>query len=283
MNQPLDITIVIPMKNEARGLVSCLQAIGKNFVREIVIIDSNSSDGTQKIAIEHGVTVINFDWNGQYPKKRNWYLQNFKIVTTWVLFLDVDEIITEDFKEDLRKTLGQSPKEIVGYWLSYSIYFMGKRLKAGYPLNKLALFKFGAGYYEKIEEDHWSNLDMEIHEHPILNGKVGHIKSKIEHSDYKGIFHYINKHNEYARWEAKRVLVISQKNEVKKIWTWKQRVKYFFIQTPLLGPFYFLGSFFLMLGFLDGKRGFLLAVLKMSYFIQVYIYIQEFKNQTKHQ
>jgi hypothetical protein len=156
---------------------------------------------------------------------------------------------------------------------------MGKPLKGGYPLHKLALFKVGAGFYEKIEEDNWSKLDMEIHEHPILNGKLGIIKPKIDHCDYRSIYHYINKHNEYAKWEANRLVKDLSNKDFKHSLTWKQNIKYTLVQTPFIGPVYFLGSYFLMGGFLDGLRGFIFAVLKMAYFFQVYINIKEIKQK----
>ncbi len=65
-------------------------------------------------------------------------------------------------------------------------------------LKNLALFKPSAGAYERIDEESWSALDMEIHEHPILNGTTGIIKSQIEHQDFRGVTHYVAKHSEYA-------------------------------------------------------------------------------------
>ena len=275
-NNLLDITIVIPVKNDAIALDHCLHAIGKNFVKEIIVIDSGSLDDTMAVALKHQTTFINFIWDGHFPKKRNWFLLNHQPKTTWVLFLDADENLTEEFKNALRLVLS-SNSENVGYWLRYSIYFMGKPLKTGYPLHKLALFKVGAGLYEKIEEDNWSKLDMEIHEHPILKGKVGVIKPKIDHCDYRSIYQYVNKHNEYAKWEANRLFKDLTSKDFKQNFTWKQKLKYKLIQTPFIGLVYFLGSYIFMGGFRDGLRGLIFAVLKMAYFFQVYINIKEIK------
>lgn len=269
----LDLTIAIPARNEAKNLPGCLAAIGKELALNIVIIDSGSDDRTVEIARDFGAEVIAFTWNGQFPKKRNWYLRNFTPQTKWVLFLDADEYLTAEFKEELRIALHQD--EIVGFWLHYTIYFMGKKLKGGYPLKKLALFKVGAGEYEQIDEEQWSNLDMEIHEHPILEGKVGELKSKIDHQDFRGVSHYILKHNEYASWEASRFLKLSSSSESKQSWTWKQRLKYILMRSSIIGPVYFLGSFLFLGGFKDGARGFAFAILKMSYFTQIYCKIKE--------
>ncbi len=273
MLSPLDLTIALPVRNEERNLPGCLAAIGNNLAGRIVIIDSGSTDRTLEIAKEFGAEVVNFEWDGKFPKKRNWFLRNHPVTTKWVLFLDADEYLTEDFKNELRKAIVD--EERVGYWLSYTIYFLGKKLKGGYPLRKLALFKVGAGEYEKIDEDQWSKLDMEVHEHPVLEGKVGVIKSKIDHHDFRGVSHYVTKHNEYASWEAGRFLKTSGDPNISSKWTWKQRLKYRLMRSVFIGPVYFIGSFFLLGGFRDGARGWAFAVLKMSYFTQVYCKIRE--------
>jgi len=279
MQLPLDLTIAIPAKNEEQNLDRCIQSIGLDFASHIELIDSNSTDRTQEIAASYGLTVINFNWNGKFPKKRNWYLRNHLPKTKWVLFLDADECLTESFKSEVRARLDLENKS--GYWLNYSIYFMGKQLKGGYPLLKLALFQTAAGEYETIDEERWSNLDMEIHEHPILTGETGKIRSKIDHRDFRGVGHYMAKHIEYANWEAERYLKLLADVESVKNWTWKQKLKYRLIGSLWLGPIYFLGSFFLMSGFKDGSRGFAFAILKMSYFCQIYCKIKEQKLMAK--
>jgi glycosyltransferase involved in cell wall biosynthesis len=281
MATTLDLTIAIPVRNEERNLPDCLKAIGTDLARHIVIIDSGSTDQTIPIARNLGLEVVNFTWNGHFPKKRNWFLRNYPLNTKWIFFLDADEYLTEEFKTELRRVLAQDDK--VGYWLSYTIYFLGKQLKGGYPLRKLALFRVGAGEYEQIDEDQWSKLDMEVHEHPLLEGEVGIISSKIDHQDFRGVSHYISKHDEYAGWEAARFLDAASTNTNKKAsakWTWKQRIKYRLMQSVLIGPVYFCGSFFLLGGFRDGARGLAFAILKMSYFTLIYCKIRE-KKETK--
>jgi glycosyltransferase involved in cell wall biosynthesis len=268
----LDLTIAIPVRNEAINLPGCLAAIGSDLASYIVIIDSGSTDTTVAIAQKAGVKVINFVWNGQFPKKRNWFLQHHAPTTKWVLFLDADEYLTDSFKTELRSALQDESSHKVGYWLSYTIYFLGKQLKGGYPLRKLALFRVGFGEYEHINEKEWSQLDMEVHEHPVLQGEVGTLNSKIDHQDFRGVSHYVMKHNEYAAWEAARFL---KTQRIAPHWTWKQRLKYRFMRSIWIGPAYFFGSFLFLGGFRDGARGLAFAILKMSYFTQIYCKIRE--------
>ncbi|MGV3558414.1 glycosyltransferase family 2 protein [Larkinella arboricola] len=278
MIEPLDLTIAIPVKNEEKNLAICLASIGPDLARNIVVIDSGSTDRTREIARQYGAEVVDFVWNGQFPKKRNWYLRNHTPPTKWVMFLDADEFLTDKFKAELRQALKREDK--VGYWLRYTIYFMGKPMKGGYFLHKLALFKVGAGEYERIDENQWSKLDMEVHEHPVLEGEIGTIKSKIDHQDMRGISYYVTKHNEYSSWEAARFLKMSKDTQSVNKWSWMQRVKYGLMRTPLLGPAFFFGSFFLMGGFRDGSRGFAFALLKMAYFTQMYCKIRELSEET---
>lgn len=276
MVSELDLTIAIPVLNEERNLPGCLAAIGKGLASKIVLLDSGSTDSTCSIAEKFGAQVVDFKWDGKFPKKRNWFLRNYQLTTKWILFIDADEYLTENFKKEMRECLDRDDK--VGYWLSYTVYFLGEQLKGGYPLRKLALFRVGAGEYERIDEDQWSKLDMEVHEHPILQGETGVIKSKIDHQDFRGVSHYVIKHNEYASWEAGRFIKMADDHNIISKWTWKQRLKYRLMKSVLIGPAYFCGSFFLLGGFRDGARGWAFAVLKMSYFTQVYCKIRESKN-----
>ena len=117
----LDLTIVIPIKNEAVHLPHCLEAIGNGWAKEVVVIDSDSKDESVSIANKYGVKVIPFSWNGQYPKKRNWFLLQHTPTTKWVLFLDADEVITPDFKKEVEdKLISDLPCN--GYWLRYTNY-----------------------------------------------------------------------------------------------------------------------------------------------------------------
>lgn len=272
------LTIVIPTFNEEKHIAACIAGISNDFAKKIFVVDSNSSDNTAKIAKSMGAEVIYFEWNGKFPKKRNWFLKNHKIDSKWVLFLDADEIITKNFKVEVERVLSYTTHK--GFYLSYTNYFLGKKLKGGFKMMKLALFQVNAGLYEKIEEDYWSNLDMEVHEHPIINGSIGYIKSAIDHKDFNGIYRYINKHNEYSSWEALRYINLSQKDKKSLQWNWRQKIKYKLIKNPISSIFYFIGQYLLMGGFKDGLPGLFFAIFKASYYTQVSSKIYEIKNNT---
>lgn len=298
-----DVTVVIPVKNEATNLPVCLARL-EGFGR-IVVVDSGSSDETCVIAREAGAEVMAFHWNGKFPKKRNWVLRTYAFTTEWVLFLDADEFVSETFKAELADVLQDT--ECVGFWLNYERWFLGKQLRHGDEFNKLALFRVGAGAYERIEENQWSALDMEIHEHPVLDGKIGEMSAPIEHNEYRGLHHYIAKHNEYASWEAARYLQLSKrpeggdlsaegeslgtssrssgisnlKSQVSGLkyqvsgLTPRQQAKYRHIAKWWAAPVYFIRGYIFKGGFLDGAVGFHFALGKAIYFYQIRLKIKE--------
>ncbi len=269
----LNLTIAIPTKNEEKNIGICLKAIGNNFAKSITVIDSDSTDKTVNIAAEFGAEIKIFNWNGKYPKKRNWYLENHKPQTEWVLFLDADEVITDKFKKELIDLLPKTKHE--AFELTYTRYFLGKKLCGGYPLKKTALFKVGDIRYEYINENNWSKCDMEVHEHPQVYGSVGWIKSAIDHRDERGIESYINKHNEYASWEANRIFEArNDKGEFEKKGI-KKRIKYIILSSYFSGIVFFLGSYIFMNGWRDGKKGVAFALLKAGYFTQIYCKLKE--------
>ena len=266
----IPVSVVIPVKNEEKNLSRCLGLL-EDF-DEVIVVDSYSTDNTPQIVGQFGRKLVEFKWNGKFPKKRNWTLRNIPLRNEWVFFLDADEFITEDFK---KKLVGKiSDTHYVGFWVHYVNDFMGKTLRHGAVMPKLPLFRVGAGEYEHIEEDYWSHLDMEVHEHPILKGEVGEIKSPIIHCEFRGLTHYIQKHNEYSSWEANRFL--QMKDNRGKL-TYRQRIKYQLIDTWLLGPLYFIYSYIYKLGFLDGRAGFIYAAYKMQYFFNVKAKIEELR------
>jgi glycosyltransferase involved in cell wall biosynthesis len=275
-----NITIVIPVKNEAKNLLRCIEAV--RSMGSVVVVDSGSTDETQAVAKAAGAEVLNFQWDGQFPKKRNWTLRNYSFKTEWVLFLDADEFVSPEFIQELQTAIQSTAH--VGFWLNFSNFFMGQQLRGGDAFRKLALFRVGAGEYEKIDEDNWSHLDMEVHEHPVLEGSIGEISAPIEHNDFRGLKHYIAKHNEYSSWEAARYLRLAgcEGEKVGRFegqeWenlTARQKKKYRNLAKWWFAPAYFMVSYFLKKGFIDGAVGFHFSLLKAVYFYQIRLKIRE--------
>lgn len=276
--KPLPVSICIPVKNEAVNLPACLAALSD--FDEVVVVDSGSTDDTVKLAQEAGATVLSFEWNGQFPKKRNWALRNHAFKHPWVLFLDADERMNDGFVAELRKVLAETTH--VGFWISFTNWFMGAPLHHGDVFHKLALLKVGAGEYERFPEDAWSKLDMEVHEHPVLQGSTGDLKTRLEHQDYRGLKSYLGKHNEYSSWEANRYVWLETAGpDAWAALNGRQRFKYRALDRWWLAWLYWAVSLWLKKGFLDGWNGFRFAQMKRRYFKEIRLKIQEIRRTGK--
>lgn len=256
------LTIVIPVKNEEKNLPECLEKI-KDF-SHVVVVDSGSTDATCEIAERYGREVVQFIWNGQFPKKRNWLLRNYKFQTPWVLFLDADERISKAQIQELEGVLATTKHDALIMYMDN--WFMGRVLRYGDSPRKTNMLRLGTGEYERIEEKNWSKMDMEVNEHLIVKGTVGTLKNHLEHYDKRLLTSYFAKHNEYSSWEAHRYLELTDYSQQ----TWRQKVKYRLIYRNRLFPFvYFIVSYICKGGFLDGNAGFYFTVNRMFYFYQI--------------
>lgn len=271
---PLPISVCIPVLNEERNLGPCLRSLEGRF-DDVVVVDSGSTDATRSIAAAGGAQLIDFRWNGEFPKKRNWALRNHPFRHPWILFLDADERLTPQVIVELERTIPGS--RCAGYWLSFANWFMGRPLRHGDVFRKLALFRRDAGEYERFPERWWSHLDMEVHEHPVLEGEVGTFEAALEHHDYRDLDHYLAKHNAYSTWEANRFRWL-QSTDDPGVWqalTRRQRFKYQNLDRWWLSWLYFAASYFGKLGFLDGWAGWTFARLKSRYFDDIRLKILE--------
>jgi glycosyltransferase involved in cell wall biosynthesis len=276
-SQPPDIpvTVVVPVKNEECNLGRCLAALAR--FAEVVVVDSGSVDRTREIAQSAGARFLEFDWDGRYPKKRNWVLLNHVLANAWVLFLDADELVNDRFCDEVAAAITVGRHN--GYLLNYTNYFLGRRLTYGVPQRKLALIRVGTGCYERIEEESWTGLDMEVHEHPVVEGSLGEIRAPIEHNDFGGLDKFLDRHRDYARWEARRFLLLERQSAIgHPALTPRQRFKYRHLARWWYPWFYFLYAYVVRLGFMDGAGGFQYAFYKAWYFLTVQLMIRELRD-----
>lgn len=200
------VSVLIPTLNEAGNIRDCIRSVA--FADEVVLIDSRSSDGTVEIAESMGARVEHFEWNGQFPKKKNWALENVKWRNEWILILDADERITPALAREISRHVRSSKKE--GFYINRRFMFMGKWLRhcGYYPSWNLRLLRQCAGRYEKLEElGDTKSGDNEVHEHIILNRgesreTTGWCRHDMLHFAYPDIATWIEKHNRYSNWEA---------------------------------------------------------------------------------
>ncbi len=272
----LPVTVILPVKQEPAQIAELLPLL-EPFER-VVVVESTDDLQTRELTAKHGVDFRIFTWQGGYPKKRTWATRTCDITTPWILFLDADERPTPGFFDELRRTLPSTAA--AGFWLRYDTVFLGRRLRFGVPQRKLALMRTGAGAYEAIDDPGWTDLDMEVHEHLVIDGVVGGIHAPLVHLDCKTIDAYVRRHNAYATWEARRHAALTNASHGRRRLTVRQRVKYRLVGSAVFPLIYFGLQYLLRLGFLDGGLGLRFALLKTGYFAEVGAKIAEQRYRT---
>ena len=134
------LSVIVPVKNEASNLARCLRSIA--WADQVFVVDSNSTDATGDIAREHGAEVVQFAFNGRWPKKKNWALENLPFQHPWILILDADEELLPDAEFEIEAIVSDPTHTVNGYWINRRFMFMGNWLRhAYYPNWNLRLFR----------------------------------------------------------------------------------------------------------------------------------------------
>jgi glycosyltransferase involved in cell wall biosynthesis len=261
------VSILIPIRNEAANLPRSLESV--SWADEIFVVDSQSTDGSQRICEEFGAQVVQFHFNGTWPKKKNWALENLPFKNEWVFILDADEVLPREAEEEFRRVVyGDTSSS--GYWINRRFMFMGKWLEhAYYPNWNLRLFKHRLGRYEKLTDANTASGDNEVHEHVVVQGETGRLRCEMDHYAFPSVDVFVEKHNRYSNWEARvaldRFLRGSESTLQSGAAGWRRRLKSLSQRLPFRPLLRFLYVYVWQRGFLDGREGYYFARLHGFY------------------
>ena len=271
----LPISVIIMTRNNDDTLERCLSSLS-NF-DDIHIVDSHSSDDTLDIAKRYNTQITAFDWNGQYPKKKQWCLENLTLTYDWVLYLDADEALTPSFTRHLKHLVPSAITE--GYFIKAKHVIGNKTLHFGLLNSKLALFRKSTFYYPVIDDlSAPGSFEVEGHYQPIpkKDVSIGIIHEPILHFNTDNIEHYKAQHETYSAWEAHMIKNNLYPDDPNMLRQW---LKIFIRKNPLRPFLIFIYSYIFKLGFLDSKEGVLYAKLKADYASNVLALLKERKRQ----
>ena len=277
----LPVTAIIAVRNEALNLPRCLESL-RDFT-DVYVVDSQSTDSTVEIARAYGAKVVQFHYQGGWPKKRQWAMDTLPLANDWVLLLDADESLTAEVTNEIRIAIRHPRYD--GYHIALQIYFLGRELRhSGARFEKLSLFRRGKGRYEcRLKEQDLSMADMEIHEHVIVDGQTAALKFPLLHHNFASLSHYIRKHDEYSNWEAKVWLNPKQGTEElapSLTGTQAQRRRWLrrkFFALPGSPLAYFVYKYIFCRGFLDGIPGLIYCCFQGIQFFHIKAKIYELK------
>jgi glycosyltransferase involved in cell wall biosynthesis len=267
MKSRAPLSVIVPVKNEAGNLERCLSAL--DWADEVFVVDSQSTDETEQVAAAFGARVVQFVFNGTYPKKKNWALDRLPFRNEWVLIVDADEVVGPELAEEISRRILSN--EADGYYLNSHYYFLGRLIRhCGYDSCwNLRLFKHRLGRYEKMPDFTGGRTgDNEAHEHVELDGRATRLENALEHHAYPTIATWVEKHNRYAIWEAaqcERFLRDPIPQSIGSVQRFKRRLKKIAWHLPMRPLARFIYAYVLRLGFLDGKPGLVFCGLLAFY------------------
>ena len=257
------VSVIVPVKNEGHQLARCLQSV--SWADEVVVVDSNSNDDTVEVSERHGARVVQFSKKGPWPKKKNWALENIPFRNDWVLLLDADEVLPPDAHIEIGRLVTADPAAVRGYWINRRFFFMGRWLRHSYYPNwNLRLFQHRYGRFERLTSEETESGDVEVHEHVVVNGETGRMRTELDHYAFPTITNFVEKHNRYSNWEAHVTLEAAMGNGHRPQ-SGRARLKAWTRHLPFRPMLRFLYLYVWQRGFLDGREGYYFARLHAMY------------------
>jgi glycosyltransferase involved in cell wall biosynthesis len=278
-----NLSVVVLTFNEERNIAACLESVA-GWAADLFVVDSGSTDRTEAIAKQFGATVMTHTFES-HARQWRWTFEHLPIRTDWLLAIDADQSLTPELKADIanKLPLWNTTGGPAGAYLNRRQIFRGRWIKHGgyYPKYLLKLFRRDA---VSLDES-----DLVDH-HFIVSGPTVTLNGDLieDNKNESQISIWIGKHNRYAvlqaREEESRTSTVVSADRAfgspddrtkfrKQIWN----------RLPLyLRPLgYFFYRYFVRLGFLDGKEGFIFHFMQAFWYrLLVDINRDEIRRQT---
>ena len=230
--------------NEADRIEDCLRSVA--FCEEILVVDSHSTDRTRELAAALGARVIERDWPGFRSQKQ------FAVEAArydWVLCLDADERVSAQLRSEIVALRRAGFASAAGWSIPRITDYFGRFLRHGnaYPDRLVRLFDRRCGG--------WTG--NEIHENTHVTGRVGRLHGHLEHYSYRSLSDHLARMQRYADLMAEVLYQQGRRCGLARV---------------LLNPQWrFVRGYLLRLGFLDGWRGLVFALIESNYVRRKYL------------
>ena len=264
-----DLTIVIITLNEAHNLGRFFDSL-QEWVSNVVVLDSYSSDNTIDICISRGAKVFQRKFDN-FGSQWNVALTGTNIKTPWVMKMDPDEVMTNEVKININRAIKEAKFD--AFNISCRLYFMGR------PLPKISkvlrIWRNGECKFS----------DSLVNEYPIVEGLIGDIEGLYEHHDSPNLNHWLNKQNKYTASEAE-VLVNQLSLAIKPniFGNADQRRMFYkkhFYSIPFRYSILFLYHYFVLGAYKVGKVGLVWSRLRTLVYYLIELKAFELKQQNK--
>jgi glycosyltransferase involved in cell wall biosynthesis len=234
----LRLSVVVVTRNEEERIRACLESA--SWADELIVVDAESSDKTSTIARELTDHVFVRPWPG-FAAQKNFGLE--RAHGDWILSLDADEIVSAELRREIAAILDDGGPH-AGYAIPRRNVFWGRWIRHGglYPDWQLRLFRRGRGWFG----------GRTVHESVTVDGSVGRLTGHLEHRSYRDVADFLERADRYSTLAAGEWLAAGGRARP-------------FVDLVMRPAGRFLAMYVARAGFLDGWRGFLLAVLYAYY------------------
>lgn len=228
------LSAILITRDEEINIGECLASVA--FAREIVVVDSGSSDATVAIAQAAGARVVHTsDWPGFGAQKNRALAEASQ---PWVLSIDADERVTPELRDEILRVVNAAGPQPEAWAMPRHSSFCGQFMNHSgwYPDRVLRLFRRGTARFS----------DDVVHERVLPSGGVGHLRHHLLHISYRDLETVLDKMNRYSTAGAQRLHGSGRRASLGS--------------AILHGLWAFLRTYVLQRGFMDGRLGFVLAV-----------------------
>ncbi|MDR0747836.1 MAG: glycosyltransferase family 2 protein [Helicobacteraceae bacterium] len=236
-----NIAVVILTMNEEKNIAQAVEN-ARRCAKEIVVIDSGSTDRTVELAEEMGAKVVARPLGGDFSAQRNFALT--QTTAKWVLYMDADERMNDELIESIR-TQDDRPAQ---YEIRRQTVAFGQRCRGvlrSSPVARLFL----------RESVRWVNR---VHEEPLCDLKKKRLDGCIVHYTYDSWDRYLEKFNSYTTLAAERYVDRGKRCR-------------FFMDIVIKPFFAFWKVYLLRGGFRDGRLGWIASMNHAFYVMMKYV------------
>jgi glycosyltransferase involved in cell wall biosynthesis len=230
---PAGLSVILITRDEEKSIAAALDSV--SWADELIVVDSGSTDRTVEIARAHGAKVtVTPDWPG-FGAQKNRALD--LATREWVLSLDADERVTDELRAEIRAMMS-GRATLDAYEMPRLSRYCGHLMRHGgwWPDRVTRLFKRGTARFS----------DDLVHERLVVQGALGRLQSHLLHEAFDDLEEVLDKVNRYSSAGARMAHAKGRSGSV--------------TSAVLHGAWTFIRTYFLQAGFLDGRRGFMLAV-----------------------
>src|SRR6185295_19415971 len=183
----VDVSVMVFTLNEEIHLPDCLGSLG--WCRDVVVVDSFSTDRTREIAEGSGARFFQHAFTG-FGDQRNWGMENTRPKHQWVLILDADEKVPADLVAELRATLPSIPEGVAAFRIARRFYWWGRWLRYSslYPTYVVRLVRQGRVRY--VNRGHAETQEAD--------GEIRTLASDLMDENRKGLGEWFSRQNRYS-------------------------------------------------------------------------------------